>query len=84
MTRSIAILVTAFFILNIYEGTSEPLSWQNEEWLQEVRKITFFLNVFEKYYFHILRQITLRIVGYHFSSRLTATLNLCLIDFKIT
>ena len=24
-----------------------------------------------------LRQITLRIVGYHFSSRLTATLNLC-------
>jgi len=35
MTRSIAILVTAFFILNIYEGTSEPLSWQNEKWLQE-------------------------------------------------
>ena len=33
-----------------------------------------------KYY----RQITLRIVGYHFSSQLTATLNLCLIYFKIT
>ena len=30
------------------------------------------------------RQITLRIVGYHFSSRLTAALNLCLIYFKIT
>ena len=29
------------------------------------------------------RQITLRIVGYHFSSRLTATLNLCLVYFKI-
>ena len=29
------------------------------------------------------RQITLGIVGYHFSSRLTATLNLCLIYFKI-
>ena len=29
-------------------------------------------------------QITLRIVGYHFSSRLTATLNLCLIYIKIT
>ena len=25
-----------------------------------------------------------RLVGYHFSSRLTATLNLCLISFKIT
>ena len=33
-----------------------------------------------KYY----RQITLRIVGYHFSSQLTATLNLFLIYFKIT
>ena len=31
-----------------------------------------------------LRQITLRIAGYHFSSRLTATLNLCLIYLKIT
>ena len=30
-----------------------------------------------------IRKITLRIVGYHFSSRLTATLNLCLIYFKI-
>ena len=30
------------------------------------------------------RQITLRIVGYHFFSWLTATLNLCLIYFKIT
>ena len=30
------------------------------------------------------RQITLRIVGCHFSSRLTATLSLCLIYFKIT
>ena len=30
------------------------------------------------------RQITLRIVGYHFSSRLKAILNLCLIYFKIT
>ena len=30
------------------------------------------------------RQITLRIMGYHFSSRLTVTLNLCLIYFKIT
>ena len=29
-------------------------------------------------------QITLRIVGYHFSSQLIATLNLCLIYFKIT
>ena len=29
-------------------------------------------------------QITLRIVGYHFTSRLTATLDLCLIYFKIT
>ena len=28
-------------------------------------------------------QITLRIVGYHFTSGLTATLNLCLIYFKI-
>ena len=32
----------------------------------------------------LLRQITLRIVGYHFSSWLTATHNLCLIYFKIT
>ena len=31
-----------------------------------------------------LRQITLRIVEYHFSSRPTATLNLCLIYLKIT
>ena len=31
-----------------------------------------------------LEAITLRIVGYHFSSWLTATLNLCLIYFKIT
>ena len=31
-----------------------------------------------------LRHIILRIVGYHFSSRLTATFNLCLIYFKIT
>ena len=30
------------------------------------------------------RQITLKIVGYPFSYRLTATLNLCLIYFKIT
>ena len=30
------------------------------------------------------RQITLRIVGYHFSSRMTATLNPFLIYFKIT
>ena len=30
------------------------------------------------------RKITLRIVGYNFSPRLTATLNLCLIYFKIT
>ena len=30
------------------------------------------------------KEITLRIVRYHFSSRLTATLNLCLIYFKIT
>ena len=30
------------------------------------------------------RQITLRIVGYLFSSGLTATLNLCLVYFKIT
>ena len=29
-------------------------------------------------------QITLSIVGYHFSSRLKATLNLCLIYFKTT
>ena len=29
-------------------------------------------------------QITLRIMGCHFSCRLTATLNLCLIYFKIT
>ena len=29
------------------------------------------------------RQITLRIVGFHFSSRLTATLNLCLIYLKL-
>ena len=29
-------------------------------------------------------QITLRILGYHFSSRLTATLNICLFYFKIT
>ena len=28
--------------------------------------------------------IFMRIMGYHFSSRLTATLNLCLIYFKIT
>ena len=33
---------------------------------------------------YLYRQITLRIVGYHFSSRLTATLNLCLVYFKIT
>ena len=33
---------------------------------------------------YLLEQITLRIVGYHFSSQLTATLNLCLIYFKIT
>ena len=31
-----------------------------------------------------LRGKSLRIVGYHFSSRLTAHLNLCLIYFKIT
>ena len=36
------------------------------------------------YYLDNQRQITLRIVCYHFSSRLTATLNLCLIYFKIT
>ena len=29
-------------------------------------------------------QITLKIMGYHFSSRLTATLNICPIYFKIT
>ena len=29
------------------------------------------------------RQITLRIVGYHFSSHLTATLNLCWINLKV-
>ena len=29
------------------------------------------------------RQITLRIMGYYFSSRLTATLNLCLVYFKL-
>ena len=28
-------------------------------------------------------QITFRIMGYHFSSRLTATLNLCLIYLKL-
>ena len=31
----------------------------------------------------LYRQITLRIMGYHFSSRLTATLNLCLIYLKL-
>ena len=30
------------------------------------------------------RQITVRIVGYHFTSWLTATFNLCMIYFKIT
>ena len=34
-------------------------------------------------YIRIYRQITLRIMGYHFSSRLTVTLNLCLIYFKL-
>ena len=38
----------------------------------------------EAFYFIFWRQITLRIVVYHFPSRLTATLNLCLIYFKIT
>ena len=32
---------------------------------------------------HFLRQITLRIVDYHFSSQLTATLNLCLIYLQL-
>ena len=33
---------------------------------------------------NLLETTTLRILGYHFSSGLTATLNLCLIYFKIT
>ena len=34
-------------------------------------------------FFYYQRQITLRIVGSHFSSRLTATINLCLIYLKL-
>ena len=39
---------------------------------------------FGKYYILTRKKFTVRIVGYHFSSGLTATLNLCLIYFKIT
>ena len=45
------------------------LEWDNFNWVDTI---------------WLLVQITLRIVGYHFSSWLIATLNLCLIYFKIT
>ena len=41
----------------------------------------FKLSQYKKVYTQ--RQITLKIVGYHFSSQLTATLNLCLIYVKL-
>ena len=48
----------------------------------------YFFFIFCTYFYNnncenIKRQITLRIVGYHFSSRLTATLNLCPIYLKL-
>ena len=58
-----------------------------------MKKMLFFLrsdllkNAFKQTgitkFIELLEQITLRIVGYHFTSRLTATLNLCLINLKL-
>ena len=50
-----------------------------------LRKIDFpAITICSQGLIQVLQAITLRIMGYHFSSRLTATFNLCLIYFKIT
>ena len=48
------------------------------------QSLSFFSQISSLITAHSLeRQIPLRIVGYHFTSRLTATLNLCLIYLKL-
>ena len=51
--------------------------------LSAQRSLLFILWAWNKVAFDSLRQITLGIVGYHFSSRLTATLNICSIYLKL-
>ena len=62
------------------------LEFKNPNYAQkyDFTEITdFFQNACMNCFYLLQRQITLRIVGYQFSSRLTAILNLCLIFFEM-
>ena len=65
------------------KSTSEESNFKD---IKKTHKTTFVSILFHRYFLLLQfyqRQITLRIVGHHFSSRRTATLNICLIYLKL-